>query len=113
MKKLNKSSLRAGIISPTPERIYFIAEALRMDYSLEDLHTMSGIDPWFLNELKEIIDFEKNISHKDFLTNKEEFYKAKQMGFSDKKISLIRNEIEDDIRKVRKKSQNKSCFQKS
>ena len=101
-KKLNKSSLRAGIISPTPERIYFIAEALRMDYSLEDLHTMSGIDPWFLNELKEIVDFEKNISHKDFLTNKEEFYKAKQMGFSDKKISLIRNEIEDDIRKVRK-----------
>ena len=73
-----------------------------MDYSLEDLHTMSGIDPWFLNELKEIVDFEKNISHKDFLTNKEELYKAKQMGFSDKKISLIRNEIEDDIRKVRK-----------
>ena len=63
---------------------------------------MSGIDPWFLKELKEIVDFEKNISHKDFLDNKEEFYKAKKMGFSDKKISLIRNEKEDDIRKVRK-----------
>ena len=33
-----------------------------MDYSLEDLHTMSGIDPWFLNELKEIVDFEKYFS---------------------------------------------------
>ena len=33
-KKLNKSSLRAGIISPTPDRIYFIAEALKMDYSI-------------------------------------------------------------------------------
>ena len=73
-----------------------------MDYSIEELHTMSGIDPWFLKELKEIVDFEKNISHKDFLGNKEEFYKAKKMGFSDKKISLIRNEKEDDIRKVRK-----------
>ena len=101
-KKVNKSSLRAGIISPTPDRIYYVAEALRMDYSIEELHTMSGIDPWFLKELKEIVDFEKNISHKDFLDNKEEFYKAKKMGFSDKKISLIRNEKEDDIRKVRK-----------
>ena len=101
-KKVNKSSLRAGIISPTPDRIYYIAEALRMDYSIEELHTMSGIDPWFLKELKEIVDFEKNISHKDFLDNKKEFYKAKKMGFSDKKISLIRNEKEDDIRKVRK-----------
>ena len=73
-----------------------------MDYSIEELHIMSGIDPWFLKELKEIVDFEKNISHKDFLDNKEEFYKAKKMGFSDKKISLIRNEKEDDIRKVRK-----------
>ena len=36
-KKLNKSSLRAGIISPTPDRIYFIAEALRLDYSIDDL----------------------------------------------------------------------------
>ena len=101
-KKVNKSSLRAGIISPTPDRIYYVAEALRMDYSIQELHTMSGIDPWFLKELKEIVDFEKNISHKDFLDNKEEFYKAKKMGFSDKKISLIRNEKEDDIRKVRK-----------
>ena len=55
-----------------------------------------------MKELKEIVDFEKNISHKDFLDNKEGFYKAKKMGFSDKKISLIRNEKEDDIRKVRK-----------
>ena len=53
-KKVNKSSLRAGIISPTPDRIYYVAEALRMDYSIEELHTMSGIDPWFLKELKEI-----------------------------------------------------------
>ena len=73
-----------------------------MDYSIEELHTMSGIDPWFLKELKEIVDFEKNISHKEFLDNKEEFYKAKKMGFSDKKISLIRNEKEEDIRKARK-----------
>ena len=37
-KKVNKSSLRAGIISPTPDRIYYVAEALRMDYSIEELH---------------------------------------------------------------------------
>ena len=102
-KKLNKSSLRAGIISPTPDRIYFIAEALKMDYSIEDIHIMSGIDPWFLNELKEIIDFEKNILDEDFLNNREEIFKAKQMGFSDKKISLVRNEDENKIRKIRKK----------
>ena len=111
-KKLNKSSLRAGIISPTPDRIYFIAEALRLDYSIDDLNTMSGIDPWFLKELKEIIDFEKNIAHEDFFNNKEEFYKAKQMGFSDQKISLIRNQDENEIRKIRKKLKINPVFKR-
>ena len=111
-KKLNKSSLRAGIISPTPDRIYFIAEALRLDYSIDDLNTMSGIDPWFLKELKEIIDFEKNIANENFLNDKEEFYKAKQMGFSDQKISLIRNQDENEIRKIRKKLKINPVFKR-
>ena len=77
---------------------------------------MSGIDPWFLKELKEIIDFEKNIANDDFLNDKEEFYKAKQMGFSDQKISLIRNQDENEIRKISTKkvsplfSRSSSCF---
>ena len=56
--------------------------------------------PTILKELKEIIDFEKNIANEDFLNDKEEFYKAKQMGFSDQKISLIRNQDENEISKI-------------
>ena len=62
--------------------------------------------------MKEIIDFEKNIANEDFLNDKEEFYKAKQMGFSDQKISLIRNQDENEIRKIRKKLKINPVFKR-
>ena len=101
-KPLKKSELRAGIITPTPERIYFLGEALRQDYSIDDIHQMSGIDPWFLSELKDIIDFEKEIQKEGFLTNKEKFLEAKKIGFSDKRISSILSSSEDNVRSLRK-----------
>ncbi|MFL2754181.1 MAG: carbamoyl-phosphate synthase large subunit [Gammaproteobacteria bacterium] len=102
-RSLKKSELRAGIISPTPERIYYLGEALRQDYSLDDLHKMSGIDPWFLNELKEIVEFESEIKKNNFLKNKDIFLKAKKMGFSDKRISSLISSSEDEVRSFRKK----------
>ena len=50
--KPTKSEIRSRLISPTPERIFYIAEAFRNNYKLEEIFDLSGIDPWFLSELE-------------------------------------------------------------
>ena len=60
---------------------------------------MSKIDPWFLNQIKEIIDNEIKIKNNGLPKNFNDFNQIKSMGFSDKKLSELSNLSEDIVRK--------------
>ena len=64
--KPSKSEIRSRLISPTPERIFYIAEAFRNGYTIEEIFEISGIDPWFLSELEELVHYESIIRKKIF-----------------------------------------------
>ncbi|MDA6766944.1 hypothetical protein OSL27_25645, partial [Escherichia coli] len=61
----------------------------------EELYELCKIDPWFLTQIKEIVDFEEQIDM-DILNNKALLRKAKTMGFSDKMIALLVN-LKDNL----------------
>lgn len=98
--QLTSSSLAHDIAVPTPKRILAIAEALKRNWSTKRIEKLSGIDRWFLDKMKNIIDLEKRLQGHRCTT--EDLRKAKQFGFSDKQIGTITGKSEVEIRTLRK-----------
>ena len=85
------------------ERIWTIADALRMGMSIDEIYDLTKINEWFLYNLKEIVDFEEEIKKKAEKTVPEKsiFKRAKELGFSDKYIGRLLKLEEKEIRKER------------
>ncbi len=86
---------------PNVDRIYYIKEAFRQSYTVEEIYDITKIDPWFLSQLKEIYDLELEIAQTEDISS-ELLYKAKQYGFSDNHLAQILGVKETEVRQVRK-----------
>ncbi|MDD3341968.1 MAG: carbamoyl-phosphate synthase large subunit [Sulfurospirillaceae bacterium] len=88
--KAEDEKLKNEIRRPNCDRHLYLAEAFRRGYSVEDVFNLCKIDPWFLNQIKEIVDFEQKIDM--FILNDEALLRsAKTQGFSDKMIAKLIN----------------------
>lgn len=96
--------------TPNSERIFYIGDALRAGFSVEDIYFLTGIDPWFLHNIKEIVDIEEEIiKNKDNLS-RDVFLKAKESGFGDKQIASLLQKKEEDIVELRRLFNIKPSF---
>ncbi|MFA5352395.1 MAG: carbamoyl-phosphate synthase (glutamine-hydrolyzing) large subunit [Candidatus Gracilibacteria bacterium] len=96
-------NLEKEIKQPSPNRIFAIARALREGFTVEKLNQISGIDKWFLEKCKNIVDFEQKVLKvKKDKISKEELLAAKKLGFSDAQIGWKAGKHELEIRKLRK-----------
>lgn len=100
--KLDLEHLKEYLANPTPERISYIFAALRKGMSVEEVYHLTHIDRWFLNEIKSIMDFEKELKQ-DKMKDPLLLRKAKQWGFSDRELAEIFQTTERDVREFRKK----------
>ncbi|WP_449448290.1 carbamoyl-phosphate synthase large subunit [Thermomonas brevis] len=96
-------ALRREMKEPGPERIFHIADAFRAGMSVEDVHAMSFVDPWFLDQIEELIDAEVDVAHRglDGLDAKR-LRAIKRMGFSDARIAQLAGTNETAVRALRK-----------
>jgi carbamoyl-phosphate synthase large subunit len=97
----SKEELEHFTEKPTPRRIFAITENLKQGVSIEKLYKQTGVDPWFLNRLKNITKAENNLLKNKILT-KESLLELKQLGFSDKKIAKLLGKKELEVRAQRK-----------
>lgn len=88
--ELSHNELERGLRSGHEKRILYLAQAFRDGFSLDEIYSLSKIDPWFLNEISQIVEFEKYINM-DILNNPALLRRAKTMGFSDKMIAFLIN----------------------
>jgi carbamoyl-phosphate synthase large subunit len=102
----NIASLRV----PLPGRIFAVGEALRQGMSVEELSSLTGYDPWFVEQMAEIIAIESEIAQHDLESLPAElFVEAKQNGFSDAQIAqLLRKEIRNQRLEIGDSSTNQS-----
>ncbi|RJG44352.1 carbamoyl-phosphate synthase large subunit [Mesorhizobium sp. DCY119] len=99
----DKNAIRAALGTPTPDRLRMVAQALRMGTSLEDVHAMCKIDPWFLEQIAGIIDMEARIREHGLPEDATNLRMLKSMGFSDARLaSLVKKEAQD-VQKQRQK----------
>jgi len=98
---LNKKDIEKELKKNIPNRILLAAEAFRKKINIKRIHQLCKIDPWFLEQIKEIVDEEKQLQKKGLPKDYNEFNRIKSIGFSDKKISEITKISEDIVRKKR------------
>ncbi|WP_162165341.1 carbamoyl-phosphate synthase large subunit [Campylobacter fetus] len=88
---LDEEKLVFGLRNAHEKRILYVAQAFRDGKSIDEVYELTKIDPWFLNQIYEITEFEKSIDM-DILNDKELLRKAKSWGFSDKMLAILINE---------------------
>ncbi len=91
--------VREKLRVPSPRRLWYIADAFRLGMELEEIYSISHVDPWFLRNIKQIVDFESDIA-KDGLSH-ETILQAKRYGFSDIEIARILSTEEREVRDFR------------
>ena len=86
---------------PGADRLWFIADAFRSEFTIEDIYLLTGIDPWFLAEIKDIVETEHQIQQESGKTAENSLLEWKKKGFSDHRIAHLQDTTEDAIRKLR------------
>jgi len=90
---------------PNAERLWFIADALRAGISIKEIFELTQIDPFFLQNIKEIVDFENELKLlKKDSPDLELLRRAKELGFSDRRIGELTKLKEHEVRRMREKA---------
>ncbi len=110
---LTELELKRRLIVPTPERVHFILHALRLGYSIQQLHELTKIDPWFLDNLQQIAVLERELKRESIETiSRDALLQAKRAGFSDQQLAILFAATEDDVRRVRHEMSIRPVFKR-
>ncbi len=98
---INRKKIEKKLKENIPNKLLLVAEAFRKKINIKRIHNLSKIDPWFLEQIKEIVDNENKLKNKGVPRDFVEFNRIKSIGFSDKKISELTKIPESVVRKRR------------
>jgi carbamoyl-phosphate synthase large subunit len=97
--------VRARLARPDDRRVWYLRYALKYGMTIDEIHELSGIDPWFLDNLKEIVEMEDRLRAVGSLLDvgDELFRCAKRFGFSDRQLAFLWGTTEMTVRAERKR----------
>ncbi len=94
--------LKQELKSPGPMRLWYVADAFRMGLDVDDLHRLTHIDPWFLVQIKEIVDLEEGVRAGTLADlDRERLFGLKRKGFSDRRLARLLGVSEREVREHR------------
>jgi len=99
----NKDAVRAALALPTPDRLLVIAQAMRLGYSIDEIHEICRYDLWFLREIEALMKIEAEVRKKGLPKDREAFARLKRQGFSDARLAELTGSTEDDVHAARLK----------
>jgi len=104
---ISKDKLRRKLAVPSQGRLYYVRYAFKMGWTLEQVHQQTRIDVWFLDQLKQLVDFEEELTQYKSIDEvpRETLFRAKEMGYSDPQLAnlYIDGVTTDNILAVRKR----------
>jgi len=102
-KTQDRETLEKELGEPGPDRIWYVGDAFAQGFSLEEVHQLTHIDPWFLVQIKDIVDIELWLDEQELSSvDKELMLKLKQKGFSDRRLAKLLRTTDKVIRDLRK-----------
>ena len=99
----NKAAIRAALGTPTPDRLLKVAQAIRFGANDELISSACRIDPWFVAEIRGIVEIEAEIAAKGLPGTAGAFRRLKAMGFSDKRLGKLTGTDADAVMAKRRK----------
>ncbi|MCK5541140.1 MAG: carbamoyl-phosphate synthase large subunit, partial [Desulfobacterales bacterium] len=102
LEDLSESQIENKLATPNSQRIFYLKYALENGMTIEKIYKLTKIDPWFLDQIKQIIELEKRIKLAGKNIPKDVLESAKKTGFSDKQLSFLTKLTETEIEKKRK-----------
>jgi len=97
-----QSRLRQEIRTPTENRLRYVADAMRHGFEVEEIYELTGIDPWFLVQLQDLVLSEKSLEGRPLQSIKrDELFRLKQKGFSDSRLASVLGCEEELVRRHR------------
>ena len=102
-KTKDREVLERELGEPGPERIWYVGDAFAEGFTLEEVHQLTHIDPWFLIQIKEIIDIELWLETQTLaVLDKAMLYRLKQKGFADRRLAVLLKTTDTVIRNLRR-----------
>ena len=102
-KTQDRQTLEKELGEPGPDRIWYVGDAFAQGFTLEEVHQLTHIDPWFLVQIKDIVDIELWLDEQELSSvDKELMLKLKQKGFSDRRLAKLLRTTDTVIRDLRR-----------
>ncbi len=97
-----RERVRIALAKPNPERIFYVADAMRAGFSDDEVHALTFIDPWFLREVRAIVETEARLrASRGRPLDRATLRFAKAQGFSDRRLAKLLGTTEAEVRKQR------------
>ena len=98
----DRNAIKAALGTPTPDRLLQVVQALRLGFSIEEVHASCRIDPWFLEQLQGIVETENKVRTYGLPDTAGAFRKLKSMGFSDARLAVLAGLSEQEVAQRRR-----------
>src|SRR3982751_6436854 len=98
----DKNVIRATLGTPTPDRLLKVAQAMRLGFTDDEIFIACKIDPWFLAQIRGIVETEDHIRRKGLPATAGAFRRLKAMGFSDARLAVLTRRTEAEITAARR-----------
>ena len=98
-KTTDESKIKSEMGNPGAERLFYVADAFRVGMSLDEVHAISHIDPWFLAQIEDLVRQENAIKGRSLIDlSREELFTLKRNGFSDRRLATLLNCSQHEVR---------------
>ncbi|MEI8401049.1 MAG: carbamoyl-phosphate synthase large subunit [Alcaligenaceae bacterium] len=101
-KTTDREKIQVELGEPGPERIWYVGDAFAQGFTMDEVHQLTKIDPWFLAQIKEIVDIELALEQRTIADlDYETLWQLKRRGFSDRRLAFLLDTVEAEVRKLR------------
>ena len=101
-KTTDRDTIEEELGEPGPERIWYVGDAFAQGFTLDEVHTLTHIDPWFLAQIQEIVQLELEVEKRTLGDlDRETLRFLKKKGFSDRRLAYLLDSTEGEVRKLR------------
>src|SRR4051812_42946146 len=108
----DKNAIRAALARPTPDRILMVAQALRLGFTVAQVHESSKYDPWFIAQIEGIVAMEEQVRSLGLPDDAQNLRALKAMGFSDARLAALAGVAEADIARLRHRLKVRPTFKR-
>ncbi|HRD86996.1 MAG: carbamoyl-phosphate synthase large subunit [Candidatus Accumulibacter sp.] len=112
-KSADREEIEAALSEARPERIWYLADAFRIGMSLDEIHRLTAIDPWFLAQIEDLYRKAERIRGRDLASlSRDELLHLKRAGFSDKRLGTLMRTTQTAVRQRRHEWQLRPVFKR-